>query len=106
MPTYSGTWEFRPELLGPDLNMQLRMFEAFLAQHKGQMAAGLVKEVNVNLDGFTGNFVTHDISHEKVLMVVQQWLPFVRCQVHQTVKLEQSIQNSIEITKQRIAMMK
>jgi hypothetical protein len=106
MPTYYGTWEYKPELLGPDLNMQLSLYEAFLAQHKAQVAAGIVKEVHVNLDGVTGYFLTTDISHEKMLMAVQQWLPFVRCEVHQTVKLEQALLNFIEIAKQRIAMMK
>jgi hypothetical protein len=106
MPTYFGTWVYHPEMLGPDLKMQLTLYEAFLAQHKGQVASGAVKEVHSNLDGVTGYFITGDISHQKVLEIVQQWSPFVTCQVHQTVKLEEAIQNYINITKARMALMK
>lgn len=106
MPTYWGTWVFRPELLGPDLQMQLRLYEAFLGQHKAQVQSGAVKEVHANLDGVTGYYVSGDISHEKLQMVLQQWSPFVTCTVHQTTPLAAAITNNIEIIKQRIAMMK
>ncbi|MCI4367941.1 MAG: hypothetical protein L3K09_00015 [Thermoplasmata archaeon] len=86
--------------------MQLKLYEAFLAQHKAQVQAGLVKEVHANLDGVTGYYVSADISHEKMQMVLQQWAPFVTCTCHQATPLTTAISNFIEITKQRIAMMK
>lgn len=106
MPTYWGTWVFHPELLGPDLGLHLKMYEAFLAQHKAQVEAGAVKEVHANLDGVTGYYVSGDISQEKIQMILQQWSPFVTLTCHQSTPLATAIKNNIEITKQRIEMMK
>ena len=60
----------------------------------------------MNLDGVTGHFVSGAFSHEKMLLIVQQWAPFVTCEVHPTVPLTTGFENRIAITKQRIAMMK
>lgn len=106
MPAYWGTWVFHPEMLGPDLEMQSKLYHMFLEQHKAQVKAGLVKEVHANLDGVTGYFVSGDISHEQMQMVVQQWSPFVTCTCYQSTPLAKAIENNIEIAKQRLAMMK
>ena len=106
MPTYFGLWHFHPEQLPPDPTMQVQMYEAFLGLYHSQMESGVLKEVHVFLDGLSGYFVSGDIAHEKLLMTIQQWLPFVTFQVHQTVKFPAPIENNIAIAKARAAMMK
>ncbi|MCI4344524.1 MAG: hypothetical protein L3J87_02730 [Thermoplasmata archaeon] len=106
MPTYFGLWHFRPELLPPDPTMQAQMYEAFVGLYHSQVESGLIKEVHSFLDGISGYYVSGDISHEKMLLAVQQWLPFVTSEVHQTVKFPTPIENNIAIAKARAAMMK
>jgi hypothetical protein len=106
MPTYFGLWHFHGEQLPPDPKVQTQMFEAFLALYKSQVQAGHLKEVHAFLEGDRGYLVTNDISHEKMLMLIQQWLPFVTFEISQTVKFPEPIENNITITKARAAMMK
>jgi hypothetical protein len=106
MPTYFGLWHFHGEMLGPDPEMQAKMFEAFVALYKSQVQSGAIKESHAFLEGDHGYFISGDISHEKLLMTVQQWLPFVTFEIHQTVKFPEPIENNIAIAKARAAMMK
>jgi hypothetical protein len=106
MPIYFGLWHFHPKLLPPDPNAQTMMYEAFLAQYKAQIQSGVLKEVHVFLEGDRGYLISGDIPHEKMLMAIQQWLPFVTFEIHQTVKFPGPIENNIEISKARAAMMK
>ena len=106
MPSYFGLWHFRPELLTPDPNMQVQMYEAFLGLYKSQVHNGELREVYAFEDGIHGYYVTGDISPEKLLMVIQQGLPFVTSEVHQTVKFPVPIENNVAIAKARAEMMK
>jgi hypothetical protein len=106
MPTYFGLWHFHGELLPPDPNVQVQMYEAFLGLYKSQVQNGQLKEVHAFLEGNRGYFISGDIPHEKLLMTVQQWLPFVTFEVHQSVKFPEPIENNIAILKARAAMMK
>jgi hypothetical protein len=106
MPVYFGLWHFRGELVPPDPKVQIPMFEAFVALYKSQVQSGDLKESHAFLEGDRGYFISGDISHEKLLMLIQQWLPFVTFEVHQTVKFPAPIENNIAIAKARAAMMK
>jgi hypothetical protein len=106
MPIYFGLWHFRSELLPPDPNVQIQMSEAFLGLFKMQVQSGVIKEAHSFLGGDRGYFISGDITHEKMLMAVQQWAPFVTFEVHQTVKFPEPIENNIAIAKARAAMMK
>ena len=106
MPTYFGLWHFHGDLLPPDPNAQVQMYEAFLGLFKSQVQSGDLREVHAFVEGDRGYFVSGAISHEKMLMTVQQWLPFVTFELHQTVKFPGPIENNIAISKARAAMMK
>jgi hypothetical protein len=106
MPVYFGLWHFHGELLPPDPKAQVQLFEAFLGQFKAQVQSGQLKETHVFLEGDRGYFISGDIPHEKLLVLIQQWLPFVTFEVHQTVKFPEPLENNIAIAKARAAMMK
>jgi hypothetical protein len=106
MPIYFGLWHYHAELLPADPAAQVGMYQAFLGLYKSQIESGQLKEVHVFLQGDRGYWISGDISHEKLLMTIQQWLPFVTSEVHQTVKFPGPIENNLAIAKARAEMMK
>ena len=107
MPSYVGLWKLNFAIQpAADPRMTLAQQEAFLGMMKSQLQSGALKEVHEFLEGGRGYFVTGDLAPEKLLELVSAWSPWVMFEVHQTVKFPKALEIAIEVTKQRIAMMK
>lgn len=107
MPTYFGLWKINYATpLSPDPAMAIPMFERFLAQMKGQIASGLLKEIHEFLGGGAGYLITGDHPKEKVAATLAAWAPFVLFELHETIPVTKSLELALAEAKQRAAAMK
>lgn len=80
--------------------------EAFLALYQAHVKSGIIKEAHAFLGGDRGYFISGDVSVEALMEALSAWSPYVKFEIHQTVKFPKPIEISIAVAKQRAAMMK
>lgn len=107
MPVFFGLWELNTNLPPPpDPKMLVMQNEAFLALFQAHVKSGIVKEAHAFVGGDRGYFISGDVSPDALLEALTAWAPYVKFEIHQTVKFPKPIEMSIAVAKQRAAMMK
>lgn len=102
MTVYFGLWKLNVSIPPPPTpEDQVRQIEGQLALMKGQLQAGLLKEVHAFLEGDRGYLVTGDVGEEQLYEALQMWSPFVSFELHRTVPFPKALELAVSATKKR-----
>jgi len=106
MTTYFGLWKLNTTIPPPtDPKAGLQLILGFQAMLRQDLQSGDIKEAYSFLEGNAGYFLTGDITEEKLHADFLKWSPYVTFELHRTVPLLKSTEESVNVWRARASAM-